>query len=928
MAPAAQLPEGRVTFLFTDVEGSTQLLERHPADYGRLIERHHELLADAVARRGGVVFETIGDAVYAAFEQPAAAVGAAADAQLSLTGEDWAPLEPIRVRIGLHTGDVERRGAHYFGRALYRCARLMATAHGGQVVLSEATAELTLASLEHGATLLDLGRHKLKDLQEPERIYQLVHPDLPSAFPALRSSGGRPNNLPSDVKTFVGRQEDLNAIADLLTSSDARIVTLTGTGGSGKTRVALRAADRLLEPFRDGVFFVDLAPLADPDLVLATIAAVLGVPPVAGRSVLESLGTSLAGKELLLVLDTFEHVIEAAPEVARLAASTAGVRFLVTSRIPLRIQGEHELQLQPLPLPEPDADVQGVVRSPAVQLFVARAREIRGEFDLTAGNADAISEISRRLDGLPLAIELAAARTRLLSPEALLERLEDRLGFLTGGPSDLPDRQRTLRDTIGWSFELLEVPERELLERLGAFRGGCSLASAQSVCGGDMLASLTILAEHSLVVVRWDELGEPRYVLLDTVAEFARERLAASGDAEELARRHAVHFADHAEEVEPFLYSDARGPWLQRLAADRDNIRAALAWSIERDEAAVGLRILAALWLWWWTNLVEGLAWADRVLALPSAADWSSARAGALFTAEICSAGAGDLPAILRYTEEAIEVSRALGDQRRLALAQALGAGVLTGLTPTGEFVGADETQGLVNLRAVSEEAIEIGCHTGDTWVAAWTRMISGLIAVLAGDPATARPWASEARAEFGELGDSWSRASASMALAFALVQLGELEAAEEALDGSVPALLEVGDLKMASSCLIAHGLIARFSGQSDAAERHYGEALELCARAGDPANSSVCLEGMAAAVMQSDPARAVRLLGAARALFDAGNIPSVPGFEVFYEGTSAMLAELVGEEAMEKLRASGATAARTLPLADVARSLAAEAQR
>ena len=922
MTGAADLPEGRVTFLFTDVEGSTRQLERHPADYGRLIERHLDLLSDAVTGRGGVVFETIGDAVYAAFGEPAAAVGAASDAQLSLEAEDWTPLDPIRVRMGLHTGDVERRGAHYFGPALFRCARLMATAHGGQVVLSETTAELTTGSLGDDTTLLDLGRHKLKDLQQPERVYQLAHPGLESEFPPLRSAEGRPNNLPSDVKTFVGRQDELEAIGELLVSSDARIVTLTGAGGCGKTRLALRAADRLLEPFRDGVYFVDLAPLAGADLVLGTIASVLGVPPAAGRSMLDSLVTSLAGKELLLVLDNFEHVIEAATNVASLAASTDRLRVLVTSRTSLRIQGEHEFHVDPLPVPEPNTDVEGLLRSPAVQLFVERARELRGDFGLTADNAEAVSEICRRLDGLPLAIELAAARTRLLSPATLLERLDDRLGFLTGGPTDLPGRQRTLRDTIAWSYDLLDEDEQAVFMRLGTFRGGCSLAAAEAVCGGDVLAGLTVLSEHSLIVIRWNELGEPRYLLLDTVAAFARERLAVSGEAEGLTRRHAEYFADHAEAVEPSLYSDARGPWLRRLAEDRDNIRAALAWSVERDEASVGLRIMAALWLWWWTAFTEGLAWADRLLALPSAAEPTAARAGALFTAEICWAGAGDLPSIRRYTEEAVAVSRALSDDRRLALALALGAGALTGLTPRGEFVGVDYTEGLTSLRAVSEEGIEVGRRSGDPWVAAWTKMISGLIANLAGDPGTARTWASEARAEFGELDDSWSRASASMSLAFALLQLGELEAAEDALAGSVPALLEVGDLKMASGCLVAHGLIARFGGRNDEAERHYGAALELCAQAGDPANAPVCLEGMAAAIAPSDPTRAMLLLGAARALFDGGAIPVVPGFEVFYEGTSAALAEVVGEEAMAELRARGASTARTVPLAEVAASL------
>ena len=539
---------------------------------------------------------------------------------------------------------------------------------------------------------------------------------------------------------------------------------------------------------------------------------------------------------------------------------------------------------------------------------------------MSDANGAAIAEICRRLDGLPLAIELAAARTRLLPPATLLERLEDRLGLLTGGAADLPARQRTLRDAIAWSYDLLDARERTLLRRLAVFRGGCSLEAAEILCGGDdVLPALSILTEHSLVLTRWSELGEPRFDLLETVAEFARERLADSGEGDELARRHALYFADLAEAIEPSLYSDARGPSLRRLADDRDNIRAALAWSVERDEARVGLRILAALWLWWWTAFSEGRAWAERLLALPSAAEPTPVRARALFTAEVCAAGAGDLAAIRGYVNEALTLSRSLGDDRTLALAQALGAGVLVRVTPGGEFVDFDRAEGQRRLRAVSEEAVEIGRRTGDAWVAAWTKMISGLISLLANDPAPAREWEPEAMAEFRELGDSWSRASASMSLAFALVQLGELDAAEAALEGSVPALLDVGDLKMAAGCVIAHGLIARFGGRADESEQHYRRALDLCAQIGDPANAPVCLEGIAAGVALRDPERAARVLGAARALYDAGNIPNVPGFEAFYEATSAALADGLGEPAVEELQARGASSARTRPIGELA---------
>ena len=915
MSGHGQLPEGDVTFLFTDVEGSTRLLEQHPAAYGRLIARHHELIEDAVERHGGVVFETIGDAVYAAFAEPVEGVAAAHASQLGLAGEDWGELGRIKVRMAVHNGHVERRGTHYFGPVLYRCQRIMATAHGGQVVLSESTASLVREPLEGGLALIDLGRHELRDLREPERIYQLAGPGLEVEFPPLDSVGGRPNNLPADVKTFVGRQDELGEVRDLLRMPGVRVVTLTGAGGSGKTRLALRAAEGLLEPFKDGVFVVDLAPLGAAALVPSAIAAVLGVPPTAGRSTVDSLVTHVGDRELLLVLDNFEHVAAAAPDVATLIASTPMLRVLVTSRVPLRIQGEREVHVEPLPVPRPDAGLDELVRSPALQLFAERSREIRGTFALDEANAGTVAEVCRRLDGLPLAIELAAARTRLLSPAALLERLDDRLALLTGGATDLPSRQRTMRDTIAWSYDLLDEPERTLLRRLAVFSGGCSLAAAETVCGDDVLESLSVLAEHSLLLTRWDELGEPRFELLETVAEFARARLAESDEADELAGRHAAYFADHAEAVEPALYSDARRPWLRRLEDDRDNFRAALSWSVAAGDVGVGLRILGSLWLWWWTSFNEGLEWAERVLSRPvGAASPTAERAAALFTAEICAAGAGDLPTIRRYAEEAVSVARTLGDDRRLALAQALGAGALTGLTPTGDFE-AERLDGRARLRALSDEAIEIGARSGDRWVAAWTKMISALIALLAGDPAPAPTWASEAMAEFAELDDSWSRASASMSLAFALIQLGELEQAEAALDGSVPALLDVGDLKMAGGCLIAHGLIGRFSGRLDDAERHYREAFELCVRAGDPGNAPACLEGIAAAVTARDPKEAARLLGAARELFDTGCFPSVPGFEVFHDATLAQLAESLAAEDLESLRTRGASTARTVPL-------------
>jgi predicted ATPase/class 3 adenylate cyclase len=903
------LSDGELTFLFTDVEGSTRLLERFPADYGRLLARHHELIEDAVNASNGVIFETIGDAVYAAFDDPAAALAATADLQRALAEEDWRPMDPIRVRVGVHTGTVERRARHYFGPALYRCARLMATAYGGQVVVSQATAELV-----PDASYIDLGRHRLKDLQEPEHVFQLVVPGLPTEFPPLRSAGGRPNNLPANVKRLLGREAQVERLVELMQETDARVVTLTGAGGSGKTRLALRVAEELLDPFKDGVYFVDLAPLADSGLVIGKIAEVLRIPATAGRSLLDSVITHLAGLEVLLVLDNFEHVTAAAEEVAAITAGARHVRLLATSRAPLRIQGEHEVYVPPLPLPAAGAERTEILRSPAVQLFIARARETRDVFDV-GEDAAVIADICRRVDGLPLAIELAAAGVRVLPPALLLERLEDRLDVLSEGPVDLPARQRTLRDTIAWSYELLDERERAVLRRLGTFRGGCTLAAAEAVTGEAVFDVLNSLARQSLVGVRWDTLGEPRFELLETVAVFARECVAATGESDALAQRHAEYFAGYAEQVEPRLYDDGRLPWLHRLGEDRDNFRAALAWSIATPQPEIGMRIMASIWLWWWTAFREARVWAERLLALPTAAEPTSARAGTAFVAEIAAAGEGDLEWMHRHAQTAVSLARRIGSDRWLALAQALGGGVLAGFIRPGEATGGDFEAAKQQARELCGEGIEAGSRSGEPWVEAWAMMIAALVVLVGEDPELARSWSADAVARLRKLNDSWSAATGSTTLALASIQLGELADAERALSGTVDALLMVGDLKMAGTASIAHGIIDRFTGGLAAAGEHYAAALELCARSGDPANAPLCLEGVAAASVAENPERSAWLLGAARALFDAGYVPGVPGFEPMHAGTLDLVRSIVGDEATERLLAVGASDARHVPL-------------
>jgi predicted ATPase/class 3 adenylate cyclase len=589
---AGALPAGTVTFLFTDLEGSTRLLEAHPHAYQDAVARHHALLRGAVEAHGGAVFETVGDAVYAAFARPTDAVAAALAGQVALHREAWGAVGELRVRMGLHTGEVERQGAHYFGAPLYRGARLTATAHGGQVVLSEATAALVREALPPGAGLRDLGAHRLKDLQQPERVAQLTHPALPAAFPPLRSLDARPHNLPLQLTSFVGRERELGEVARRLGA--VRLLTLTGAGGVGKTRLALQTAAGLVEAHPDGVWLVELAPLADPALVPQAVAAAVGVREEPGRPLVATLADALRPKHLLLLLDNCEHLLDAAAALAAaLLRACPGVRVLATSREALGLAGEAPYRVPSLALPAPGSTppVAAPARPEAVTLFVERAAVAQPAFAVTDRTAPAVVEVCRRLDGIPLAIELAAARVRVLPVEQLLARLDDRFRLLTGGGRTVPPRQRTLRATVEWSHALLSEAERALFARLAVFAGGFSLEAAEAVGAGDgvptdeVLDRLSRLVDQSLVVADEAADGTARFRLLETLRQYAGERLAASGEAAAARDRHAAFYLALAEASRPPAAEHHDGAWLARLEREHDNLRAALAWTQPRDDA-------------------------------------------------------------------------------------------------------------------------------------------------------------------------------------------------------------------------------------------------------------------------------------------------------------------------------------------------------
>ena len=595
----AQLPTGTVTFLFTDVEGSTRLWEEQPAAMAAALPRHDEILRAAVELHDGFVVKSTGDGVHAVFAAADDAVAAAIDAQLALTREPWPDGLPLRVRMGVHTGEAELRDGDYYGTTTNRAARLMAVAHGGQILCSLATLGLVRDAPIDGVGFTDLGEHGLRDLAHPERLFQVTHKELPQEFPALRSLGAYPTNLPQQLTTFVGREREVAEVAEALRQS--RAVTLTGVGGVGKTRLALQVAAAVLPRFRDGAWLCELGPVRDADAVPDVVAASVGAPPPQGRSTVAGLLDHLQGKQTLLVLDNCEHVIGVVADLVReIAARCPRVSMLATSREGLGVAGERLVVVGSLPLPQVGAGVTVALQSEAVRLFAERAAAVRPGFTVDAGSVAAVVEICRRLDGIPLAIELAAARTRALTPAEIAQRLGERFRLLTGGSRTAVERHQTLRAAVDWSYDLLHDQERAVLRRLAVFAGGFDLEAAESVTSGDgvepfdVLDRLEGLVDKSLALAT--QVGVmTRYRLLETIRQYAAERLDEAGEANEVRRRHATYFLRFAERAGPHLRGAGNVTWSHRVWNDLENLRAALTWLVECGDADGALRLVAEL---------------------------------------------------------------------------------------------------------------------------------------------------------------------------------------------------------------------------------------------------------------------------------------------------------------------------------------------
>ena len=867
--PAATvLPTGTVTFLMSDIEGSTRLLQALGDRYAAVLDHHYRILIDACTAAGGLQVSTEGDATFFAFPEAPAALRAAIGAQRSIESHPWPSDATVRVRMGIHTGDGRKMGSTYVGLDVHRVARIAGAGHGGQILVSAATRALAERSLPEGAELQDLGQHHLKDLDAPEHLFQLLVPDLPSDFPPLGSLGGRADHLPAQLTSFVGRDREKRDLLELLLRS--QLLTLTGPGGTGKTRLSLEVAAAASDAFDDGVWFVSLSPITDPDLMLPTIAATLGLREGRGRPLADILADHLRDRSILLVLDNFEQLMPAATSVSDLVRAAPPTKVLISSREALRVTGEQEFPVPPLAVPDRASELrlEDLRAADSVALFVQRASLVQPGFDLTAANAHAVAEICARLDGLPLAIELAAARVRVFEPADILARLDRRLSFLAGG-RDVPERQRTLRGAIDWSYDLLDEGEQVVFRRLSTFAGGCTLEAVQAVCRPEELGFETVdavSALHDKSLVRRDSAGREglRFTMLETIREYGLELLDASSEAADMRRRHALFFVELAEAAAEPVNGLGQQQWLDALDRDVDNLRAAIGWTIETDEFETGLRLMVALTTFWVfrSHLREARQLLAELLELPGDLP-TTLRAAALGVAADLAMWQADYVAALPWAEQSLALYRELADP----------AGIARQLNNLG-------------------------------WATATT------------DPARAHELFAASIDAYRKLGAPPAIGQALIGIAMPEMQSRDVEAAKRHLDEAAAVFHGAGD---ESTALIADGLYGvclRLQGDLAAARRRYLDVLERVEVMNAQITMGLPLQALAdLALLEGDPERAAMLDSAQAQLAERlGGTPSLDlmGIPAVAERARTEL----GDERYEAACARG----RSMPLHEVIR--------
>jgi predicted ATPase/class 3 adenylate cyclase/tetratricopeptide (TPR) repeat protein len=663
---AEPLPSGEVTILFTDVEGSTAAWERHPEAMPRAMRLHKGIISEAVSEHAGAVIKDTGDGLFAVFVDAAEAVAAAVDAQAGLEAARWGETGPLRARMGLHSGEAEPIGRDYHGPALNRCARIMGVAHGGQIVLSSGTRE-RLGWIPADVSFIDLGPHRLRDLSTPVHLFQALHPALPREFPPLRSLDRLANNLPAELSSFVGREAELLQVAEAL--GGTRLLTLSGPGGVGKTRLALQVAADQADGYGDGVWLASLGGIADPASVAPAVASALRIGDQPGRAWLDSILWYLRSREVLLILDNCEHLLdEVAVLVVAVLRDCPRVRVMTTSREALNVPGETVWHVPPLSLAAAEGE------SEAQRLFIERAREVEPGFRTSDADRAAIAQICSRLDGIPLAIELAAARERVLSSREIADRLHQRFRLLTGGSRTALPRQRTLEATVAWSYELLSESERHLFDRLSVFAGHFSLDSVERVCtdgevqADDVLDLLTGLADKSLVVHEQAN-NASRYRLLETMRAYGLDRLGDRGELETARVAHLTWVNDFVRSVELPIRGAEQEGWLDLVADTLDDVRVALAWALESERSAIGLGCAASLHGYWYIrNVREGRLWLDRLLAAATDVP-PKLLAKALFASGSLAQAVGDSEVALSLLERSLPLYRQTNNELGFAWA-------------------------------------------------------------------------------------------------------------------------------------------------------------------------------------------------------------------------------------------------------------------
>jgi predicted ATPase len=839
--------------------------------------------------------------------------------------------------MSLHTGIGEVRDGDYVGTPLNRVARLLAAGYGGQTLLTQPTYELVRDTLPQDVTIKDRGEHRLKDLQRPERVYELLTSDLPSDFPPLKTLDNRPNNLPVQRSQLIGREEELIALQNEIMRSQTGLVTLTGPGGVGKTRLALQAAAELIDEFEDGVFTVLLSTIKDPTLLPITIAQALGVKEVQSQPVLDTLKEHLRDKELLLVLDNFEQVVAAAPVVAELMGAAPRLKVLATSRESLHLYGEQEFPVPPLDLPDPKKlpALEHLTQYEAVRLFIERAMSVKPDFQVTNENAPAVAEICHRLDGLPLAIELAAARIAILPPAAMLARLQSRLKLLTGGARDLPARQQTLRGALMWSYDLLDAEEQKLFRRISVFVDGCTLEGVEAVCNAegdpslrsgqvleiDILDGVSSLINKSLLRQVEDALGEPRFTMLETIREYALERLEESGEAPALRRRHANFYLEIVERMEIDLMDGPTGPesvqLLKKTEVEYGNFRSALNWSQnESADPQFAMRLAGALfWFYDYSGLYlgEGRGWLESALKLDSTPQHSltEARVKTLYGAAFSAFLQGDYPAARARVEESVALAREGGHKAYLAFALQLQAmvkqyqgepnqsiaeesvdlfrqlrntwGLAFALYTLGDIYLAEGNY--AQARSRHEESLVYYRAANDPWGSTLPIISLGRISWIEGDYEQARSLVEEGLRLRMDMENKFMLAIAQASLADIARCQGQYEEATSLSEESLTTFKDISDTAGIAWSLHNLALIAYYQDRVTEASSLLKEGLSLRKEQGNKQGMVLCMAALAQVTTASGQhGRAARLFGAADAQFDARTARLSPADHKIYE--------------------------------------------